>query len=244
MSTGAVCVGVANITNVSCWHDISIGTTGCAANVAPSMHLNPFMPNGFFHLYQLDQSIPFKGFFGGIFHFNSIFHRAFCKLTVKPIRRRALRRLIWICTVCLCPPKRALGLYGLNNDDINACRRFRWETKKILEKSGKICEPRHKLTKGHEKTPISITIRSVWFKSSLSAWRMVGSSVILRMHSEDLSDLTNIQADLNLRWAHTYCHGMTESCFFLFTARKSRGYSNIKQYSTNQTNVRNLNLNS
>ena len=29
------------------------------------------------------------------------------------IRRRVLRRLIWVCTVCLCPIKRALGLYGL-----------------------------------------------------------------------------------------------------------------------------------
>ena len=29
------------------------------------------------------------------------------------IRRRVLRRLIWVCTVCLCPTKRTLGIYGL-----------------------------------------------------------------------------------------------------------------------------------
>ena len=29
------------------------------------------------------------------------------------IRRRILWRLIWVCTVCLCPTKRTLGLYGL-----------------------------------------------------------------------------------------------------------------------------------
>ena len=30
-------------------------------------------------------------------------------------RRRILRRLIWVYTVCLCPTKRTLGLYGLNS---------------------------------------------------------------------------------------------------------------------------------
>ena len=29
------------------------------------------------------------------------------------IRCRRMRRLIWVCTVCLCPTKRMLGLYGL-----------------------------------------------------------------------------------------------------------------------------------
>ena len=28
------------------------------------------------------------------------------------IRRRVLRRLVWFCTVCRCPIKRTLGLYG------------------------------------------------------------------------------------------------------------------------------------
>ena len=30
------------------------------------------------------------------------------------IRRRVLRRLVWVCTVCLCPTKRTLGLNGLS----------------------------------------------------------------------------------------------------------------------------------
>ena len=50
---------------------------------------------------------------GGIFQFYSNFKRNFCKQTVENlIRRRILRRLIWFCTVCLCPTKRTLGLYG------------------------------------------------------------------------------------------------------------------------------------
>ena len=31
------------------------------------------------------------------------------------IRRRVLRRLIWVCTVCLCPQTGTLGLYELNS---------------------------------------------------------------------------------------------------------------------------------
>ena len=42
-------------------------------------------------------------------------NRTFCKLTVETlIRRRVLRRPVWVCTVCLCPTKRTLGLYGLS----------------------------------------------------------------------------------------------------------------------------------
>ena len=48
----------------------------------------------------------------------SISNRNFSKQTVKtPIRRRILRRLIWVCTVCLCHKNGTLGLYGL----IHAC---------------------------------------------------------------------------------------------------------------------------
>ena len=32
------------------------------------------------------------------------------------IKRRVLRRLILVFTVCLCPTKRTLGLYGLSHD--------------------------------------------------------------------------------------------------------------------------------
>ena len=55
----------------------------------------------------------FKGVLGGIFHFYSSFYRKLCKQTVETlIRRRILWRLIWVCTICLCPTKRTLGIYG------------------------------------------------------------------------------------------------------------------------------------
>ena len=54
------------------------------------------------------------GVLGDIFHFYSNFKRNFCKQTVENlIRRCVLRRLVWFCTVCQCPTKRTLGLYGL-----------------------------------------------------------------------------------------------------------------------------------
>ena len=57
-------------------------------------------------------SFPISGLLGGICHF-SPFNRIFCKQTVKIlIRHRIMRCLIWVCTVCLCPIKRNLGLYG------------------------------------------------------------------------------------------------------------------------------------
>ena len=57
------------------------------------------------------------GVVGGIFHFYSNFNRTFCKqIVVTLIRCRVLRRLIWVCTVCQCPTKRMLGLYGLTNN--------------------------------------------------------------------------------------------------------------------------------
>ena len=63
----------------------------------------------------MDQSISVLRFVGGSFHFYSNFHRSFCKQTVKNlVRRRFVQHLIWVCTVCLCPTKRKLGLYGLS----------------------------------------------------------------------------------------------------------------------------------
>ena len=54
------------------------------------------------------------GVFGGIFHFYSNSNRTFCEQTVETlIRLHAVRRLISVCAVCLCPTKRRLGLYGL-----------------------------------------------------------------------------------------------------------------------------------
>ena len=61
-------------------------------------------------------SFQISGLLDGIFYFYSNFKRNFCKQTVKNlIRCRVLRRLIWFCTVCLCPTKRTLGLYGLTS---------------------------------------------------------------------------------------------------------------------------------
>ena len=66
--------------------------------------------------------------FGGIFQFYSNFHRIFCNQTVETlIRPRILWHLIWVCTVCLCPIKRTLGLYWLNANDLNAISKFRME---------------------------------------------------------------------------------------------------------------------
>ena len=76
-------------------------------------NVNPFMPNGIPLSYKLDQSITVLRLLGGIFHFYSNFVRTFWKQTVETlVRRRVLRRLIWVCTVCLCPTKKTLGLYG------------------------------------------------------------------------------------------------------------------------------------
>ena len=77
------------------------------------MHLvNPFMPYGFSHLYQLDESISNLGLFGGIFHFYSNFDRTFCKETVEnliaasdpvlhclPMSHKKDTRLIWVKSV-------------------------------------------------------------------------------------------------------------------------------------------------
>ena len=75
----------------------------------------------FSNLYQLDQSIfIFKGCCVAVFIFIQNFKSAFCKQIVETlIRRRVLRRRIWVCTVCLCPTKRMLGLYGLKELKVN-----------------------------------------------------------------------------------------------------------------------------
>ena len=53
---------------------------------------------------------------GGNFLSFSYFNKTICKQTMKIlIRRRMMRRLIWVCTICLCHIKRTLGLYGLTH---------------------------------------------------------------------------------------------------------------------------------
>ena len=47
---------------------------------------------------------------GILFHFYSVFDRNSCYQTVQTlVGRRDLRRLIWVCTVCLCPKNGTLG---------------------------------------------------------------------------------------------------------------------------------------
>ena len=59
----------------------------------------------------------FYGMLGAIlFYFYPNFDRIFCKHTVETlIKGNILRHLIWVCTVCLCPTKWTLGLYGLSS---------------------------------------------------------------------------------------------------------------------------------
>ena len=78
----------------------------------------------FTHICQVDPStlikwtspFPILGVSGVRFHFYYIANRFSFSQTVNTlIRRRVLRlrRLFWVCTVCLCPKNGTLGLYGL-----------------------------------------------------------------------------------------------------------------------------------
>ena len=67
---------------------------------------------------------------GGIFYFYSNFNGIFCKQIVETlVRRRVLWRLIWVCTVCLCPTKRTMWLYGLICANLEIVQR--WERNSI-----------------------------------------------------------------------------------------------------------------
>ena len=81
----------------------------------PKLAVNTYEPNGTSHFYQLDRSISVLRVVGWYFFiFYSNFYIKFCKQTVETlIRCCILWCLIWVCTVCLCPTKRTLGLYGL-----------------------------------------------------------------------------------------------------------------------------------
>ena len=70
---------------------------------------------GFPTLINWSSLFPFKGLLGGIFSFYSNCKGTFCKQIVESlIRWCVLSHLIWFCTVCLCPTKRTLCLYGLS----------------------------------------------------------------------------------------------------------------------------------
>ena len=79
--------------------------------------VNLFKPIVISHRYQLEQSISVLRDFGWFFlHLYSNFNRTFCKNIVEAlIRRRVMRRLILVCTVCQCPTKKTLGLNGLTD---------------------------------------------------------------------------------------------------------------------------------
>ena len=79
-----------------------------------SMYFNPLMPNGLSLSYQLDQSISVLRVVGWYFSFYSNFNRTICKQTVETLIRCCfVRRLVWVCTICLRQTKRTLDLYGL-----------------------------------------------------------------------------------------------------------------------------------
>ena len=68
-----------------------------------------------YHLFLINLTSPFPWLqLDGIFHFYSNLDRTVCKQTVETLIRRCIVwRLIWVCTVCRCPTKWMLGLYGL-----------------------------------------------------------------------------------------------------------------------------------
>ena len=77
--------------------------------------LNRHLPGGLVHSYQLDELISnFRGAWCTFPFLSYFFDRNSRQLTVETqIRRRVLRRLIWVCTVYLCPKNGTLCLYGL-----------------------------------------------------------------------------------------------------------------------------------
>ena len=50
---------------------------------------------------------------GGIFHFYLNFNRNYASNETLIRHRARLWRVIWVSTICLCPRKRTLGIYGL-----------------------------------------------------------------------------------------------------------------------------------
>ena len=77
---------------------------------------NLFKLNGTSHSYLKDQSISTLRVEWRYFSFYSTFNRTFCMQTVETlIRRRFLRRLIWVYTVFICPTEKTLGVFGLTS---------------------------------------------------------------------------------------------------------------------------------
>ena len=60
-----------------------------------------------------NSSFPILGLLGGIFIFIQILKDFSIYKTMESLIRRHVLRRIWFYTVCLCPTKKKLGLYGL-----------------------------------------------------------------------------------------------------------------------------------
>ena len=72
---------------------------------------------------------PFPGLLGGIF----IFIQILKEHSVSKQWRPRMWRLIWVCTVCVCPTKRKLGLYGLSLRSVNQIEQpLRWKYCRII----------------------------------------------------------------------------------------------------------------
>ena len=75
---------------------------------------------------------PILGVFGAFFQFYSITNRNSCKHTVQTlIRRRVLRRLIWVCTDWLCPFCRTLSTVFWKLSDFEGTAQFFSDVLKI-----------------------------------------------------------------------------------------------------------------
>ena len=84
------------------------------SNLSSNFTLTHLSRMDFHTLISRTSPFPILRVLGGVFHFYSNSNRTLCEHTVETlIRRRVLWRLIWVCTVCLCPTKKTLCLYGL-----------------------------------------------------------------------------------------------------------------------------------
>ena len=76
---------------------------------------NPFQKARLSHSYQWGKSISMLGLLGEYFHFIQILIEYSVRKPIKTlIRRRVLRHLILVCTVCLCATISRQGFYSLN----------------------------------------------------------------------------------------------------------------------------------
>ena len=71
----------------------------------------------------------------------------------------------------------------------------------------------------------SLGIYPVWSKSSLSAWRKLGSLATHLAHSEDWSDCADAQADPSPGWSHKpYCRFCRALAHFIFLNSQVTSY--------------------